>query len=201
MSNVLAPRSAWPDDFPDVVIHSELAIRNRHPAYDKAKAGDAEASIALVRDLLNSEAIALLRQAIGQQDAILAAVSAIEKTGFNAIPDAMEHEIGKQLGLRVDTGEIRQINKVAHTRATGWHRLVTPPLFGGEVKQGREYVLVDDHVGLGGTLANMRGYIEAGGGRVIAMTTLTESRAARKISATPETITMLRHGSVKGKFA
>ncbi len=42
----------------------------------------------------------------------------------------------------------------------------------------------------------MRGYIEAGGGRVIAMTTMTESRAARKISATPETIHMLRlkHG-------
>ena len=42
----------------------------------------------------------------------------------------------------------------------------------------------------------MRGYIEAGGGRVIAMTTLTESRTACKISATPETINVLRlkHG-------
>jgi len=75
-------------------------------------------------------------------------------------------------------------------------RLVTPPLFGGEVKRVKDYVLVGDHVGLGGTLANMRGYIEAGGGRVIAMTTLTESRAARKISATLETINVLRlkHG-------
>lgn len=64
------------------------------------------------------------------------------------------------------------------------------------MKQGKDYVLVDDHVGLGGTLANMRGYIEANGGPVIAMTTLTETRAARKISATPETINMLRlkHG-------
>src|ERR1700688_3478087 len=104
MSKVLAPRCVWPIDFPDVIIHSELAIRNRHPAYDKAKAGNAEAAIALVRDLLNDEAVALLRRTIGQHDVPLAAVSAIEKTGFNAIPDAMEHEIGKRLGLSVDTG-------------------------------------------------------------------------------------------------
>jgi len=122
MSKVLAPRSAWPVDFPDVIIHSDLAIRNRHPAYGRAKAGDVAAAIALVRDLLNSDAVALLRRTIGQRDAILAAVSAIEKTGFNAIPDAMGNEIGKRLGLPVDTGELLQINKVAHTRASGWHK-------------------------------------------------------------------------------
>ncbi|MFZ0929886.1 MAG: hypothetical protein WAN11_14865 [Syntrophobacteraceae bacterium] len=31
-----------------------------------------------------------------------------------------------------------------------------------------------DHVGFGGTLANLRGYIEVNGGRVIGMTTETE---------------------------
>lgn len=40
-----------------------------------------------------------------------------------------------------------------------------------------DYVLVDDHVGLSWTLANLRGYIETRGGRVIAMTTLTEVEA------------------------
>ena len=33
---------------------------------------------------------------------------------------------------------------------------------------GQGYVLVDDFVGMGGTLANMRGYIKAQGGVVIA---------------------------------
>ena len=99
-----------------------------------------------MRDLLNDEAVALLQRTIGQHDVTLAGVAAIEKTGFNAIPDAMELEIGQRLGLPVDN-EIRQINKVAHTRATGWHRLVTPPLFGGVVTHGRDYVLVDDHSG------------------------------------------------------
>ena len=55
---------------------------------------------------------------------------------------------------------------------------------------------MDDHVGLGGTLANLRGYVEARGGEVIAITTLTESRDARIISLQPTTRNVLwqRHG-------
>jgi hypothetical protein len=50
------------------------------------------------------------------------------------------------------------------------------------------------NVGLGGTLANLRGHVEARGGKVIGITTLTESRDARVISLQPETKTMLREG-------
>jgi hypothetical protein len=57
-------------------------------------------------------------------------------------------------------------------------------------------ILVDDHVGLGGMLANLRGHVEAGGGRVVAMTTLTESREARTVAVRPEALAVLRsrHG-------
>jgi hypothetical protein len=44
-------------------------------------------------------------------------------------------------------------------------RLATPPAFTGSIEQGKDYLLIDDHVGLGGTLANLRGYIETQGGR------------------------------------
>ena len=56
--------------------------------------------------------------------------------------------------------------------------------------------MIDDHVGLGGTLANLRGYIERNGGTVVAMTTITQSRNAEKIGLTPETLNVLRskHG-------
>ena len=62
---------------------------------------------------------------------------------------------------------------------------------------GAEYFLVDDHVGFGGTLANLRGHIEMRGGRVIGMTIFTETREARKIAIRPETHFMLRrtHGT------
>lgn len=98
--------------------------------------------------------------------------------------------------MPVIAGEIVQTNKVGHTRAPAFQRLVTPATFEGQVQPGANYVLVDDHVGLGGTLANLRGYVEARGGEVIAITTLTESRDARIISLQPATRIVLRdrHG-------
>ena len=53
-----------------------------------------------------------------------------------------------------------------------------------------------NNVGLGGTLANLRGFIELGGGTVVGMTSLTESRDGREISLRSETLDMLwmKHG-------
>jgi hypothetical protein len=55
--NVVIPRAPWPDGFPDVVIHADLQRRNRHPNLSIAKAGNAGAALALVRDLLSDAAI------------------------------------------------------------------------------------------------------------------------------------------------
>jgi hypothetical protein len=99
-------------------------------------------------------------------------------------------------------GDVIQINKVGHTRARAFNRLVTPAAFEGRVLVGADYVLVDDHVGLGGTLANLKGFVETHGARVVAMTTLTESREARQIALRPSVIDMLkgRHGEGLGKL-
>jgi hypothetical protein len=207
MPRSLPIRLPWPPDFPDVVIHTELRTRDSHPGYGAAKAGDAEAALTLASDLLSPDGIARLRQIIGDRPALLLPVIADEVTGFNAIPDAMAQILGDRLDLAVIAGEIVQTNKVGHTRAPAFQRLVTPATFEGPVQQGASYVLVDDHVGLGGTLANLRGHVEARGGTVIAITTLTESRDARAISLRPATRNMLweRHGEAldrlwKGQF-
>lgn len=191
-----ATRLPWPADFPDVVVHSTVRERDDHPAYASAKAGDPEAALTLASDLLDSRSVELLRSILGGREALLLPVIADETLGFNAIPDAMAQVLGRDLNLPVIAGEIVQINKVGHTRAPAFQRLVTPAVFDGEVQAGSAYVLVDDHVGLGGTLANLRGHVEAHGGQVIAITTLTESRDARRISLRPETRDMLwkRHG-------
>lgn len=141
-------------------------------------------------------ATAALRNLVVDREVLLLPVIAEEATGFNAIPDAMAQVLGRELSLNIVAGEIVQTNKVGHTRAPSFQRLVTPATFGGLVQPGAAYVLVDDHVGLGGTLANLRGYVETRGGIVVAMTTLTESRDARQISLRPETRNVLwsRHG-------
>ena len=119
-----------------------------------------------------------------------------ETLGFNAIPDALAQVLARRTGLVADSGGIVQINKVGHTRAPSFQRLVTPPNFVGPVRRGSNYIVVDDHVGLGGTLANLRGFIIERGGRVLGMTTLTESRDARTICLQPATRAMLwnKHG-------
>jgi hypothetical protein len=184
-------RAPWPPDFPDVIVHGDVRVRNGHTCYSQAKSGNAEAAVALVGDMFTLQSFAAIETFLNGRKPLVVPVSAIEVSGYNAIPDAMAQLIAKRLGLTILSGVITQSNKVAHTKADGWHRLVTPPEFAGEVVRSAEYFLVDDHVGFGGTLANLRGHIEKGGGRVIGMTTLTETREARKIALRPETHILL----------
>lgn len=195
-------RAPWPTDFPDVFIHTDLRTRDAHPSYRAAKSGDADAALNLALDLLNGETTVRLRTIVGDAPALLLPVVAEETTGFNAIPDAMAQILARHLGAEAVAGEVVQTNKVGHTRAPAFQRLVTPAAFDGPVRRHARYVLVDDHVGLGGTLANLRGYVEAGDGRVVGMTTLTESRDARRISLRSGTLHMLRerHGEELDKL-
>jgi len=179
-----------------VVIHTRVQVRDAHPGYSAAKSGDAEAALTLAESLLSGPATAALRTIVAGQDALLLPVTAIETTGFNAIPDAMAQVLARELGWGISAGGIVQNNKVGHTRTRAYNRLVTPASFEGPVEPAARYVLVDDHVGLGGTLANLKGHIETSGGIVVAMTTLTESRDGRHIAPRPVTLNVLRdrHG-------
>jgi hypothetical protein len=190
------PRSPWPLSFPDVIIHGDLRARNTHPSYTSAKSGDANAAKVLVQAMLSVEATERIARLAADRNPSLIPVTADEVTGFNAIPDAMVQVLGRRLGLTVTAGTILQATKVGHTKADGWHRLATPAEFTGEVVAGADYILVDDHVGFGGTLANLRGFIQHNGGTVIGMTTLTETRAAREIAVRTETLNLLysKHG-------
>lgn len=195
-------RTSWPSDFPDVVIHTTVKQRDAHPCYRAAKSGDSVAAYKLVKDTLSEAAIDHLKSLIGDRRPVLVPVAAIEHDGFNAIPDAMAWEIADRLSLEVDDGSVVQTEKVGHTRANAAHRMVTPASFNGQIRHGADYVIVDDHVGLGGTIANLRGYIEENGGCVIAVSTLTESRGTRGIALKRETLEALekKHGKELEEF-
>ena len=98
----------------------------------------------------------------------LVSAHAYEREAVNAIPEIFADLLHKVLGWPVDNC-IYQTNVVFHTGADGFSRLARQARFDGLVSPGLEYVLVDDFVGMGGTLANLKGYIEsnsqsAGGG-------------------------------------
>lgn len=188
-------RTPWLAHFPDVIVHTDVKARDGHAAYVDAKSGNAEAARTLAQALLNRDAVACIRTLLGHRRPILVAVSAIERAGFNAIPDAMAKALGQDLDLIVEP-EICQVNKTGHTRASAAHRIVTPARFDGTVTKGMEYFVIDDHIGLGGTIANLKGFLEQHGGHVVGVTTLTASRNSEKLSPRKKTLDSLweKHG-------
>ena len=96
----------------------------------------------------------------------------------------------------MDTGVV-QVNVVSHTGANGFWRLARQAEFEGMVTPGCDYVLVDDFVGMGGTLANLKGYIESNGGHVVAAVSLTGKPHSAKLAPTAERLNELRekHGT------
>lgn len=136
----------------------------------------------------------MLAIAAGRQP-LLASAHAFERTGVNAIPEALADELARQTGFPVDAS-IVQVNIVGHTGADGYVRLARQAMFDGEVIAGRDYLLVDDFIGQGGTLANLKGFIESHGGRVIGATVLTGKPYSAKLRPTNEQLALLRakHG-------
>jgi hypothetical protein len=93
--------------------------------------------------------------------------------------------------------KVAQVNVVAHTGADGFSRLARQAEFIGAIQPGCEYVLVDDFVGMGGTLANLKGYVESKGGRVLAAVSLTGKPHSAKLALSSERLQELRvkHGT------
>ena len=182
-------RFPW-DGFPAVWLHAEELEVKKHPDYAAAKAGNLESAFSLVEALASEEVIDHLAKVFCAHQPILTSAHAIERDGVNAIPEALADHLGHRLGWPVDS-EIVQTNVVGHTGADGFTRMARQAEFGGEVKEGRIYCLVDDFVGQGGTLANMRGFfnerrwVGSGGYRLDREIVFSESDVERRTSATP----------------
>ncbi|MEQ1512002.1 MAG: phosphoribosyltransferase [Lysobacteraceae bacterium] len=91
---------------------------------------------------------------------------------------------------------------MAHTGAGGFERLARQATFDGAIEPGLSYVLVDDFVGMGGTLANLRGYIHANGGVVSAAVTLTGKPYSARLSPSEAQLKSLRerHGNASEQW-
>ncbi len=189
-------RRPW-DGFPDVVIIADEMAVKHHAQYGQAKAGNVhDAAVAakrLAAEFLTPKALETI-QGLPVPGSALVPVHALETGGFNRIPGAFAELLAEKLGLDVEMSII-QSNIVNHTGASGWERLARPPLFSGTVV-GRSYILVDDFVGQGGTLANLRGYIMSNDGNVRGAITLTGRPYSAKLALQPETLAGLRakHG-------
>ena len=188
-------RYPW-NGFPAVWLHADELVVKKHPDYAAAKAGDLDSAFSLVEALASEEVIHGLAKVFSAHQPILASAHAIEKEGVNAIPEALADHLGHRLGWPVDS-EIVQTNVVGHTGADGFTRMARQAEFGGEVIEGRIYFLVDDFVGQGGTLANMRGFLIKGGGIVAGATVLTGKSYSANLTPEEGLLKQLRekHGN------
>lgn len=188
-----APTAQWREGVDDVMVHTTLAtMRKKHgELHDRAKAGDVDAALKLVASAVKPEKVKALAEA--HPNARVAFVHAEEATGRNAIPKAYA-ECLEYHGLQL--ADIEQINKPAHTGSDRVGRFFRRARFDGEVEQGREYILVDDHVTMGGTLRDLKDYIESKGGKVVAVSTLTASAGSTKLRPTEEQIRQLNEKGI-----
>lgn len=172
-----------------------MAVK-KHPCYHAAKSGDPDAAFGLVIDFISTAVIQQLREVFHGRKTILVSVHAIEGTGVNAIPEALADLLAEYLGWRTDSGII-QTNIVGHTGADGFSRLARQAEFDGLVIPDESYLMVDDFIGQGGTLANLRSHIILNGGHILGATVLTGKSYSARLALTVETLNALRltHGT------
>jgi hypothetical protein len=192
-----APRtSTW--SFSKASILGDIASVQGNSHYKAAKEGDLLAAATLVDSFITNELINSLLEKNKGLSPLLASVQAVEGTNVNQIPIALSVGIAKQTGWPIDDNLV-QINKVGHTKSSGWHRLANQALFSGIVESGKSYILVDDFIGQGGTLANLKGYIESNGGKVVDALILAGKDYSATLKLSEETLIALRgkHGQLE----
>jgi Phosphoribosyl transferase domain len=159
-----------------------------HMGYRAAKAGDADAAIALVADL--EAPLAPLVRATLSPGLIYVAPHAIEATGDKAIPGILAGVLASATG-GMPEDEIVQINRVYHTGADPMERLIARPIVGGAVARGERYVLVDDVCTMGGTLAELADHIRTGGGEIAGAVVIVFASRTDRLAADPRPLNEL----------
>lgn len=161
----------------------------RHKDFWDGKSGDNKASDRAVEDLVKPEAIEFAKS-FGK-DAIFVPIRSLEGTGENQIPTSLADYLSSKAEAILDTN-IKHINKPEHTGKSVIYRILNPLLFDGKVEKGGQYVLIDDTVATGGSLADLGQYIEENGGKVVGIMTLVNASRSSNLTPSKELINELQ---------
>ncbi len=168
--------------------YSDNETVKSHQDYKAAKAGDPDAAVRLVRELVNPDTVKDSTQRFPGHTFV--APLAIEASGVNAIPSALAIHYAKAAKGQTET-RIQQVNKPFHTGADPMQRLIAPPRFDGPVEKNGRYVLVDDVTTMGGTLAELAHHIQSHGGQVAGVITLTNASRDAKLTPSRQQVRLL----------
>jgi hypothetical protein len=169
-----------------------------HQSYFAAKAGDSLAAIRLVADVMSPQIVRQLWQRFDGHSPVLIDVRTQPDFGANAVPYILAHALSASLGWPREL-RVTKANEVKHGGASGYDRLQRQVVFSGRITVGLNYLLVDDCIGHGGTLANLRGHILAQKGRVIGATVLAGNDYSAELALSDAKLAKLRrqHGHIE----
>lgn len=157
----------WGDAFPAVVNHTSSGMARKHPDFHAAKHGDYEAALRLVDTFVKDSKIADIAQRYPHAHVVYN--HKMQGGDINMIPAAYAAKFSA-IGMTVDH-DIIAVTDVSHTNATDLSRISKRMRFEGEVKQGMDYIILDDFITSGAELRDLRDYIQSRGGNVVLMTT------------------------------
>jgi hypothetical protein len=154
---------SWDEGFPKGYAHTSIGFLKRCPGFWEAKQGDIDAALYVVDTCVKQNRINLLRERYC--NAIL-----IPVLGRNQLPLALAWAIGLEIwyGVYLMDDNLRK-------SFNAMQRLLHKPVFAGRIHKDKDYILVDDVVVQGGTVAALREYIIVNGGRVVAVVALAYS--------------------------
>lgn len=185
---------------PTALIASPIGMLASHSDYEKAKSGNPMAAASAVRYIMGEDFLDKLRSLADGKDVIVQPVLAIEATGRNKLPLAAAL-IAEAAGLRTACDMV-QSTRPKRTALGGLDRVFARPRFDGPVERGVAYLLVDDTLTQGGTLAALAAHIDRGGGQVIGLVTLTGKMYSATIALSSSTLEQLyeKFGDLEAQF-
>ena len=174
---------------PRAVLASTVAELKKHPAYFRAVTGDEDAAAALAADLVTLDVAQKLEFA--EADAVVGVLEARASGGANAIPTAAAKRLAHRLALDHVTG-VTHSGGVRPTGLDGVSSIFTRPTFHGPIAPGKRYILVDDMLGQGGSIAALAEHIQAEGGHVAAVLALAGPEYSALLAPSSSTLSGLR---------
>lgn len=177
-------RAPWEGDFPDVFVNRRWKSSDAkaicladHVLYNAAKGQrDMDSALSLLDDLVLERTIVQLRELENQHGVkpkLIAPAAQVSESN-NSLAIGYANWLGHELGWPVDEN-VYQIKDFSKDKLNGWVRIAHRSTFYGEIDKKTPYVIVDDVITLGGTLADLRSFIIEKGGRVIGMSTIASN--------------------------
>jgi hypothetical protein len=174
-------RMPWEREFPDAFVNAPWASKvagvatlRDHALYNAAKGErDVGAALQIIDDLADKRCIyglADLSEDLGQTPTLIAPACQPNDSN-NALAIGYAQWLSHELDWPVET-RVFQSKTVSRDFQGSWVRIANRCNFYGEIDKSAAYVIVDDVITTGGTLADLRSFILRKGGRVIGMSAI-----------------------------